>query len=142
MVADTERSRIVVPWISPALEQPTTTLRGYAFARSASGAGLSTTSGAPKASTSVRAESRAGSALDQAPFSRSYDRSATWKSPESSACTADGGGVRVVGSERAGTLGFCEEPFARVLWGFAAARGAAVFDSPMTVSVIVWLCRS
>src|SRR5690606_24099037 len=61
-VTDSDRSRTVVPWISPALEQPITTDLGYARASSANGAGSSRSSGAPKASTRVRGESRAGSA--------------------------------------------------------------------------------
>src|SRR5689334_6981487 len=48
---------MLVWWISPALEHPTTMEFGYARASSPNGAGSSSTSGAPKASTRVREES-------------------------------------------------------------------------------------
>jgi len=59
-VTEIDLSRISVPWISPALEQPTMMDFGKAFFSSAKAPGLSRTSGAPKARTRVRAESTAG----------------------------------------------------------------------------------
>ena len=60
-------SRRSVPMISPAVEQPTMRALGKARARSSKGRGSAPNSGAPKATTRVRSESRSGRSSDQPP---------------------------------------------------------------------------
>ena len=59
-VTERDLSRTVVPWISPALEQPTTIDFGYVFASVAKHDGSARISDAPNARTSERSESSSG----------------------------------------------------------------------------------
>jgi hypothetical protein len=104
---------------------------GYARTSSSNAAWASASSGAPNASTSVRAESSGGSGPLQVLLAWSYDAAETAK-PEG---TIDAtGSTSVVSSpNRAGICGTLPR---------GSRRGTGTGDSENTVRVMVWLWRS
>ena len=151
-----DRSRTIVPWISPALEHPITTERGYARVSSASASGVSIVSGAPNARTRVRGESRRGSFADHRLVARSYETDSTWKafgsegrervfwlgvrSPSSSG-ERRAGAVAPAGPWMGAGIGGGRS-VSRSSSTRARGRTRGVSDSLKTVRVIVWLWRS